>query len=652
MMQRMELVNFPGAAFLKTARHHILFGTFSEIHQHLQEAGLPSPDTVVCGDVRLQAGIPQLVPEFLFFGHLFNHGHFDFATRKVTFPLTIIGTPEQCRDVRNIMQVSYLGASEEVLSKAELPPEIHRLLLAEGDYYALKDTEQKILPIDAFIRFRPWEEGILCDEGLTIEKIAPSRYRVREGTETLEIDITLREEQTPVWALPEPTHLVNEPYSLTVLGAAGPFQTESPSSSYLLTLNGKHYLFDCAPYTHLILERLGIAPESIDGIFLSHIHDDHSGGLPAFLGHTPTIKLWTTKEIYQAARTKLASILGLEESEVESCLDFHPVVVGQPLFLEDAKMSFHYASHSIPTIGVTIEVDGERLTLTGDTAGHRTLTEMLEAGIISQERFDRLMGLSRENKVLVDCGEAIIHGYPQDYLHVPDTRNIVLAHRKDLPPEYEGIFTLAHSLLVFPLKSSQPQSGDRLALNAMLRRWGLEMPLSESLVIREYGRGQVIEDGVALMTYGVVDLMMDEQPISRLVAGDILGDGAHFGVSGARAIARGYVRLIVLPDSLLDSSALSDHLQAHWTRRTTLARLYRDPSNERLELPAYSPVLAPETQDGNAYLVCKGKLMASNGSQKHFLRQHDLFGQRQGFLQFPQAHVLTTEACSLLKVAL
>lgn len=648
----MELVKFPGAAFLKTAKHHILFGTFSEIHQHLQEAGLPSPDTVVCGDVRLQAGIPQLVPEFLFFGHLFNHGHFDFATRKVTFPLTIIGTPDQCRDVRNIMQVSYLGASKEVLEQAELSPEIYNILLSEGDYYALKDTEQKILPIDAFIRFRFWEEGILQDDELTIEKIAPSRYRVREGTEVLEIDITLREEQTPVWALPEPTHLVNEPYSLTVLGAAGPFQTESPSSSYLLTLNGKHYLFDCAPYTHLILERLGIAPESIDGIFLSHIHDDHSGGLPAFLGHTPAIKLWTTKEIYQAARTKLASVLGIEESEIETCLDFHPVVVGEPLFLEDAKMSFHYASHSIPTIGVTIEVEGERLTLTGDTAGHRTLTEMLEAGIISQERFDRLMALSRENKVLVDCGEAIIHGYPQDYLHVPDTRNIVLVHRKDLPPEYEGIFTLARSLLVFPLKSAQPQTSDRLAINAMLDRWGISLPLSESLEIREYGRGQVIEGGLALMAYGVVELLLDGQPISRLVAGDLIGDALHFGVSGVRAIARGYVRLVMLPESLFENASFTEHLQAHWSRRNTLARLYQDPKSERLELPPYSSVFAPETQDGNAYLVCKGKLVVYNGSQKRFLRQHDLFGQSQGFLQFPEAKVLTTEACSLLKVAL
>ncbi|MGE5706806.1 MAG: hypothetical protein ACM3YO_00600, partial [Bacteroidota bacterium] len=177
---------------------------------------------------------------------------------------------------------------------------------------------------------------------------------------------------------------------------------------------------------------------------------DHSGGLPAFLDQG--IEILTTREIWQAACIKLAATLG--EEAIERRFSFREVRVDRPLPLDGALIHFHYASHSVPTIGVTVEVDGEKLTLTGDTAGHQTLKEMLEAGVISPERFDFLTGLSRQNKVLVDCGEALIHGYPQDFLHVPDTRNVILAHRKDLPPEYEGIFTLARSLQLFPLKET------------------------------------------------------------------------------------------------------------------------------------------------------------------------------------------------------
>lgn len=448
----MRLTEFKGAAYLETNRHRILFGTFSEVHQRLQQAGLPFPDWIVCGDVRIQAGVPQLVPEFLFFGYLFLEHHFDFAQRKVKEPLTVVGTPEQCAAVRSIMDVSYLGASPHLLSDVpEMTEEIREMLVREGDYYALKDEAGRVIPIDAYFRFLSWQNEKLEEEGLSIEKLSGTRFRVKEEQEEFLIDLSFEGAQEPVWPLPEATDAQSPPFSLMVLGAAGPFQTESPSSSYLLTLAQERYLIDCAPYTARILERVGLAGE-IKGIILTHVHDDHSGGLPAFLDQG--VELLTTREIGRAARLKLAATLGETEESLERRISFREVQVERPLPLDGATLQFHYASHSVPTIGITVEVEGEKLTLTGDTAGHRTLREMLEEGVIPPERFDLLTGLSRKHKVLVDCGEALIHGYPQDFLHVPDTRNVILAHRKDLPPEYEGIFTLARSLQLFPLKDA------------------------------------------------------------------------------------------------------------------------------------------------------------------------------------------------------
>jgi ribonuclease BN (tRNA processing enzyme) len=61
-------------------------------------------------------------------------------------------------------------------------------------------------------------------------------------------------------------------------GSGGRFQTcfrlAHPSGSLLL---------DCGASSLVALKRLGIAPDSIDAIVLSHLHGDHFGGIPFFV---------------------------------------------------------------------------------------------------------------------------------------------------------------------------------------------------------------------------------------------------------------------------------------------------------------------------------------------------------------------------------
>lgn len=67
---------------------------------------------------------------------------------------------------------------------------------------------------------------------------------------------------------------------LTVIGCASgtPSPTKS-SSSYLLTAGDKTYLLDCGDGTAGAMVRMGIDPNQIDDIFISHMHSDHCMGL-------------------------------------------------------------------------------------------------------------------------------------------------------------------------------------------------------------------------------------------------------------------------------------------------------------------------------------------------------------------------------------
>lgn len=51
----------------------------------------------------------------------------------------------------------------------------------------------------------------------------------------------------------------------------------------LLQWQGRRVLLDCGASAMISLQRYGVAPNSIDGILISHLHGDHFGGLPYFI---------------------------------------------------------------------------------------------------------------------------------------------------------------------------------------------------------------------------------------------------------------------------------------------------------------------------------------------------------------------------------
>ena len=57
------------------------------------------------------------------------------------------------------------------------------------------------------------------------------------------------------------------------------------NSSTLLECNGKRYLLDAGAPAAALLIRRGIAIQELQGIFLTHMHEDHFGGLSGLLNH-------------------------------------------------------------------------------------------------------------------------------------------------------------------------------------------------------------------------------------------------------------------------------------------------------------------------------------------------------------------------------
>ncbi len=66
---------------------------------------------------------------------------------------------------------------------------------------------------------------------------------------------------------------------ITVLGAGSAFSMQQYQSNFLLDFDGYKMLFDCGGDIRWALKNQGLGVNDINGIYISHLHADHIGGL-------------------------------------------------------------------------------------------------------------------------------------------------------------------------------------------------------------------------------------------------------------------------------------------------------------------------------------------------------------------------------------
>jgi ribonuclease Z len=165
---------------------------------------------------------------------------------------------------------------------------------------------------------------------------------------------------------------------LIVLGTSNAVPDEQHDNTHLLLIGeNNRVLVDCASNPVMRLRRIGIEPNSISDVIMTHFHPDHVSGVPLLLmdmwllGRKEMIKLYGLEHTVRNMETLL------EAFEWERWLEY-PVEIR---LLQNAKMStvlesedfkiFSYpVEHFVPTIGLRFEftASGKVLAYTSDTA--------------------------------------------------------------------------------------------------------------------------------------------------------------------------------------------------------------------------------------------------------------------------------------------
>ena len=189
----------------------------------------------------------------------------------------------------------------------------------------------------------------------------------------------------------------------------GATETVTGSKHLLLTEKGKQILLDCGQFqgmgkeTDVMNRHLGLNPEALEAVILSHAHIDHSGNLPFLVKEGFRGKIYCTPATYDVCEVLLMDSAHIHESDirfinkrrikkgmeplkplyttndVERCMKhFKPVPYNSEFRIND-ELSFHFTDvgHIIgaASVHVTATENGKttKLSFTGDVGRYNDL---------------------------------------------------------------------------------------------------------------------------------------------------------------------------------------------------------------------------------------------------------------------------------------
>ncbi len=161
-------------------------------------------------------------------------------------------------------------------------------------------------------------------------------------------------------------------------GAGGRLQT-----SFCVHSGPSTFLIDCGATSLIGMRRLGINPNDIDTVFVSHLHGDHYGGLPWFMIDAKYASNRTRPLVVAGPKGIEARFITLAEALYPNTtttkrgfdLKFVEYEEQKPLELSGVTVTPFEVNHpsGAPPYALRFNVDDKVLSFTGDTSWVETL---------------------------------------------------------------------------------------------------------------------------------------------------------------------------------------------------------------------------------------------------------------------------------------
>ncbi len=369
-------------------------------------------------------------------------------------------------------------------------------------------------------------------------------YSLSYNNETVEINLNLEKDEIyePPYEL-RPGSIKREFFSLIHVGEGNGWDNKRPCMGSILCYNGKLYLIDAGPNIESSLNALGVSVNDIEGIFHTHIHDDHFAGLTYLIMADHRMKYYATASVMDTARKKLSSLIGHDEQVFDVLLD--PVVLEGERWndLDGLEVKPLFSPHPVETSIFYFRVD--------DGEGYKVYGHL--ADIVTRKVLDRFIAKDGKpgipgkfyNRVWkdylryadikkVDVGGGMVHGDASDFSDDP-SKKLILSHLDRPLNEIEKRIgcrvEFGDQDVLIPARENYAikKAGELLSSYFPDSRHTHIEPLLQC-PLKEYRAGDILvedstkNDKVFLIIYGAVDYNFSETgSYHRMSAGSTVG---------------------------------------------------------------------------------------------------------------------------------
>jgi len=447
MDSRFEVITeykiMPGAVLYSTSLGGVLIGCPPEVLKTLLSQHLPMPNQVVIPETLIRGNSSQACLEFPFYHFLFIQQ--GLAQGK---KFRVFGSPETLDRLQQTLRVTLLGPTlEEAMACEErmglvsaLDAEKVQAWVKESAALALKGKDGHVLQVEELVEFIPFDVGeevevfgaVEDQPAVMLKRLGPDQYVCHAEAHSFDCDLSTTEAQTPAYEVnhtpvSKKETTSDEALSIRVLGVSEGFDPMRPANGLLLRLRGKWLLWDCPSYAHVHLEKMGLSLADLEGIVVSHVHEDHLEVAETLQPGKKT-KIYSSPEIFESLLVKLMALLGCDHQTAASHYEFVPLYVDQPFDLFGATAEVFYSVHVIPALGLRLEVPSaggqtKRIFISGDQLSGPAVENLVKNGTIDEARQANVNGRFKEDAYdafIVDVGGGMIHGEPSDFFDRTD----------------------------------------------------------------------------------------------------------------------------------------------------------------------------------------------------------------------------------------
>jgi CRP-like cAMP-binding protein/phosphoribosyl 1,2-cyclic phosphodiesterase len=392
--------------------------------------------------------LPESVPQIFVLPRELFHRQKGISIAELEFPIyynffirkrrtTIIGTRDQIAKLIRTLNEAIFGPKDVTLSKDVhqsrkdvVVPDLRKEMAYFGGAFTFKDLVGLGYIKDNRFSYENVDIVINEDNDFDIffddEKVAHIPGMI-EYKSKFRIGIRL----------PEP---YNPPlFGVTCLGPSHGFDPTENTSGYVIWLNHNGIMVDPPVDSTEWLENSNVNPKLIDSIILTHCHADHDAGTFQKIMEEGKVTVFATHTVINSFLRKYAALSDEPVTYLSQLFRYHPIYLGQPVYVHGGEFQFFYTLHSIPTIGFTLRFQNQSFVYSSDhQADPEVHKKLLDLGVIDKDRYEQLSNFPWDSKVIYhESGIPPLHT-PIKYLNSldPDVqKRIVVYHiaKKDFP---------------------------------------------------------------------------------------------------------------------------------------------------------------------------------------------------------------------------